>query len=152
MATLQVLDGAPRRKGSSPRRHGRLVAFARDDQAASPLVVLTTFVVLAVLVTVVVYALAFDRPEPGVSLVAVRDEGALAFDVTKVSSTLEWDEVTLRFLDRAGRDVSEAYLQVPLGSIDRADRVAVFPLPPAGTYLLLIFHEGDELSRLAVTI
>src|SRR5688572_5660294 len=129
------------------------VAFARDDRAASPLVVLTTFVVVAVLVTVIVYALAFDRPEDGVSLVAVRDEtGALAFDVTATSGGLAWDEVTLRFLDRAGTDLADSYLDVPDGAIDPEDRVLVPTLPPSGTYLLLVFGEDHELSRLSVTI
>lgn len=129
------------------------VALARDDSAASPLVVLTTFVVVAVLVTIIVYALAFDRPEDGVSLVAVRDEGgALAFDVTATSGGLAWDDVTLRFLDRAGTDLADSYLEVPEGDIDPEDRVLVPTLPPAGTYLLLVFGEDHELSRLSVTI
>src|SRR5687767_12493712 len=127
------------------------VALARDDSAASPLVVLTTFVVVAVLITIIVYALAFDKPEDGVSLVAVRQEtGALAFDVTATSGGLAWDEVTLRFLDRAGTDIAASYLQVPEGAIDPEDRVEVTTLPPAGTYLLLVFSEDDELSRLSV--
>jgi hypothetical protein len=139
-------------KGSSPPSHGQDVAWARDDTAASPLVVLTTFVIVAVLVTVVIYALAFDRPVAGVSLVAVKEDGSLAFDVTKTSGGLDWTEVTLRFLDRAGTDLSSPYLQVPDGSIDVEDRVAVTPLPPAGTYLLLVFKGDTELSRLAVTV
>ena len=129
------------------------VALARDENAASPLVVLTTFVLVAVLVTIVVYALAFDRPEPGVSLVVVReDDGALAFDVTQASGDLSWDEVTVRFLDRAGSDLADSHLAIPTGSIDAEDRVVASTLPPAGTYLLLVFEGDDELSRLAVTI
>jgi hypothetical protein len=127
--------------------------LARDDSAASPLVVLTTFVVVAVLITIIVYALAFDRPEPGVALVAVREDGgALAFDVTGTSGGLDWGDVTLRFLDRAGTDLSEDYLQPPQGSIDPEDRIEVLPLPPSGTYLLMVFQGEDELSRLSVTI
>jgi hypothetical protein len=129
------------------------VALARDETAASPLVVLTTFVLVAVLVTIVVYALAFDRPEPGVSLVAVREENdALAFDVTKASGDLSWDEVTVRFLDRAGADLADSHLTLPTGPIDAQDRVVASTLPPAGAYLLLVFAGDDELSRLAVTI
>ena len=132
---------------------GLVVALARDDHAASPLVVLTTFVVVAVLVTIIVYALAFDRPEDGVSLVAVRAEsGALAFDVTATSGGLAWEDVTLRFLDRGGKDLAGSYLQLPGGSIDPEDRVLVEPLPPAGTYLLLVFSDDHELSRLSVTL
>lgn len=129
------------------------MALDRDDSAASPLVVLTTFVVVAVLVTIIVYALAFDRPEDGVALVAVRQEdGSLSFDVTATSGGLAWDEVTLRFLDRAGTDLAGSYLQPPAGAIDPEDRVAVDPLPPAGTYLLMVFKGDDELSRLSVTV
>ena len=129
------------------------MALARDDSAASPLVVITTFVLAAVLVTIVVYAVAFDRPEPGLAFVAARGEsGALSFDVTQVSGGLSWDEVTLRLLDRAGTDLGEAYLRVPEGEIEREQRVGVEPLPPAGTYLLLAFLGDEELSRLSVTL
>jgi hypothetical protein len=128
------------------------VALARDDSAASPMVVITTFIVIAVLLTVVVYALVFDRPENEVALVVVREEGALAFDVAKSSGGLGWDEVELRFLDRSGKDLSASYLEVPEGDIDSKDRVSVVPLPPAGTYLLLVFLGDQELSRLAVTV
>ena len=132
---------------------GPAVALARDESAASPLVVLTTFVVVAVLVTIIVYALAFDKPEDGVSLVAVREEsGALAFDVTATSGSLAWDEVALRFLDRSGKDLSSSYLVLPSGDIDPEDRVQVTTLPPSGTYLLMVFRGEDELSRLSVTV
>jgi hypothetical protein len=128
------------------------VALARDDLAASPMVVITTFIVIAVLLTVVVYALVFDRPENEVALVVVREEGSLAFDVAKSSGGLGWDEVDLRFLDRSGKDLSDSYLELPDGAIDPKDRVDVVPLPPAGTYLLLVFLGDAELSRLAVTV
>jgi hypothetical protein len=128
------------------------VALARDDLAASPMVVITTFIVIAVLLTVAAYALVFDRPENEVALVVVRPEGSLAFDVTKSSGGLSWDEVDLRFLDRAGNDLSESYLVLPDGDIDPEDRVEVVPLPPGGSYLLLVFLGDEELSRLAVTI
>jgi hypothetical protein len=128
------------------------VALARDDLAASPMVVITTFIVIAVLLTVVVYALVFDRPENEVGLVVVREDGGLAFAVAKSTGGLGWDEVDLRFLDRSGKDLSDAYLEVPEGGIDPEDRVEVVPLPPAGTYLLLVFLGDEELSRLAVTV
>ncbi len=128
------------------------MVLARDDDAASPLVVLTTFVIVAVLVTVAVYALAFDRPETGVALVAVHEDGGLAFDVTKTAGGLTWGEVSVRFLDRAGTDLAGSYLVLPPGAIDPEDRIVVTPLPPVGTYLLLVFKDGTELSRLAVTV
>lgn len=131
---------------------GRGVALRRDASAASPLVVIVTFVLVAVLITVVLYALVFDRPEADVELVTVRPDGTLAFDVTHTSGSLEWSEVRLTFLDRSGTDVAAAYLHLPEGSIEREDRVSVEPLPPAGTYLLLVHRGEDELSRLAVTL
>lgn len=128
------------------------MALAHDDRAASPLVVLTTFVIVAVLVTVAVYALAFDRPETGVALVAVHEDGGLAFDVAKTAGGLTWGEVSVRFLDRAGTDLAPSYLVLPPGAINPEDRIVVTPLPPAGTYLLLVFKDGTELSRLSVTV
>jgi hypothetical protein len=125
----------------------------RDDSAASPLVVLTTFVLAAVLLTIVVYAVAFDRPEPGVSLVERRDDGgALAFEVTRSSGGLSWGEVDVRFVDRGGSDVASTFLHLPTGPIGRSDRIEVGPQPPAGTYLVQVLHDGDELARLVVTL
>jgi hypothetical protein len=128
------------------------VSLRRDESAASPLLVLTTFVLVAVLITIAVYALAFDRPEPGVSLTSVRDDGALAFEVTKASGGLSWGDVQVRFLDRGGSDVAAAYLHVPTGAIGKGDRIAVAPQPAAGTYLLQVFSGTEELARLAVTV
>lgn len=125
--------------------------LTRDDEAASPLVVLTTFVLVAILLTVIVYAVAFDRPEDRVELVVV-DDGALAFDVTRTGGGLAWHELTVRFLDRAGTDQAGVYLHVPNGTVSRGDRITVQPQPPAGTYLLLVLHGGDELSRLRVDL
>lgn len=123
-----------------------------DDQAASPLVVLTTFVLVAVLVTIAVYALVVDRPEPEIALTPVHDEGALAFDVTRSGGSLVWADLDIRFIDRAGVDVSETYLRIPTGAVDRDDRIGVAPAPPTGTYLLQVFSDGEELVRLAVTV
>jgi hypothetical protein len=128
------------------------VPLHRDESAASPLVVLTTFVLVAVLITIAVYALAFDRPEPGVSLTPVRDEGALAFEVTKASGGLSWGDVQVRLLDRGGNDVAGSFLHVPTGAIGQGDRIGVAPQPPAGTYLLQVFSGTDELARLGVTV
>lgn len=129
------------------------MALDRDDSAASPLVVIATFVLVAIAVTVLVYALFFDRPEPGVQLVAVRGaDGSLAFEVAQESGSLTWDDVTLRFVDAAGNDLASAYLREPGGDVDRSDRVEVEPLPPSGSYLLIVLHGGDELSRLALAL
>ena len=126
--------------------------FRRDDEAASPLVVLTTFVLVAVLVTVAVYAFVIDKPEPEIAVTPVHDDGALAFDVTRTGGDLAWSDLEVRFLDRANVDVADTYLQLPTGDVDRNDRIDVVPAPPAGTYLLQVFHKGEELVRLAVTV
>lgn len=123
-----------------------------DTQAASPLVVIATFVLGAAVLTALGYALLFDRPEDRLQLVQVESDGALAFEVSQAQGGLAWDDVTLRFLDRAGTDQAGAFLQPPAGDVDRGDRVAVAPRPPAGTYLLLVLHGGDELSRLVVEL
>jgi hypothetical protein len=128
------------------------VALRRDDSAASPLTVIVTFVVVAVLLTVAIYALFFDKPETSVGLVTVRDASGLHFDVAKESGDLAWDGLSFRFLDRAGTDLAGQYVHPPAGAVDRDDRVEVYPLPPGGTYLLLLLHGEDELARLAVDV
>ena len=126
--------------------------FRRDDGAASPIVVLTTFVLIAVLITVAVYALVVDKPEAQIALTPVHEGDTLAFDVTSSAGNLEWADLDVRFLDRAGVDVASTYLQLPTGVVDPEDRIDVVPPPPAGTYLLQVFHDGEELVRLAVTV
>lgn len=127
--------------------------FRRDDAAASPLVVLTTFVLVAVAVTVAAYALLVDRPEPELAVTPVHEDGTLAFfDVTRTGGDLEWGDLEVRFTDRGNVDVTDTYLRVPTGEVGRDDRIEVSPVPPAGTYLLQVFLAGDELVRLAVTV
>lgn len=128
------------------------MALRRDDAAASPLTVIVTVVVIAVLLTVAIYALFFDKPEQAVGLVAARDSEGLHFDVTQESGDLVWADLTFRFLDRAGTDLAPHYIRPPTGAVDREDRVEVSPLPPGGTYLLLLMHGEDELARLAVDV
>ncbi|MEK6975258.1 MAG: hypothetical protein AABY18_02835 [Candidatus Thermoplasmatota archaeon] len=121
-----------------------------DSQAASPLVVIATFVLGAIVLTAIAYAFLLDRPEPRLQLVAVDDAGGVSFEVTHEGGSLDWDGITLRFLDRAGTDQAGNFLQPPTGDVDKGDRIGVSPLPPAGTYLLLVMSDGDELSRLVV--
>lgn len=128
------------------------MALRRDDAAASPLTVVVTVVILAALLTVGLYALVFDRPEESLGLVARRDGGGLHFDVAQERGGLEWDELTVRFIDRAGTDLASTHLQVPSGPVDRDDRVQAHPLPPGGTYLLLVLKGDTELVRLAVEV
>ena len=128
------------------------MALRQDDTAASPLTVIVTFVLVAVLITVAVYALFFDRPEPGVGLVVVRDDAGVHLDVTRETGDLVWPDLTFRFLDRAGTDVAAHYVHPPAGAVDLDDRIELYPLPPGGTYLLLVLHGEDELARLAVDV
>ena len=128
------------------------MTFQRDTHAASPLVVIATFVLVAILLTAGAYALFFDRPEDRLQVVAVDAEGRLAFEVTQVAGGLAWSDVTLRFLDRAGTDQAGLFLEVPVGAIGKGDRIGVDPQPAAGSYLLLVLEGGNELARLRVDL
>lgn len=121
-----------------------------DTQAASPLVVIATFVAGAVILTAIGYAFLFDRPEERLQVVAVDGPDGVAFEVTHAGGGLAWGDVTLRFLDRASTDQAATFLQAPGGDVDKGDRIAVSPQPPAGTYVLLVLSDGAELSRLVV--
>lgn len=124
-----------------------------DTHAASPLVVIATFVLGAVLVTVLAYALFFDRPEDRLQVVqAEGEDGTLSFEVSQEQGGLAWGDVTLRFLDRAGTDQADTFLHAPTGDVDEGDRISVSPHPPAGTYLLLVLQGSNELSRLVVEL
>lgn len=122
----------------------------RDETAASPLVVILTFVLVAIALTTLGYALLFDRPEPRLQLVPTPDGDG--FDVTHAGGSLAWDEITLRFLDRAGTDHAATFLQPPTGDVDVGDRITLNPQPPAGSYVLLVLHDGDELSRVTIDL
>ena len=121
-----------------------------DTDAASPLVVIATFVAGAIILTAIAYAFLFDRPEERLQVVAVDGTDGPTFEVTHAGGDLAWSDITLRFLDRAGTDQAETFLQPPGGDVDKGDRIAVSPHPPAGTYVLLVLSDGDELSRLVV--
>lgn len=125
----------------------------RDDtSAASPLVVITTFVLGAILVTAGAYAIFFDRPDPALRLVESRGEGNLTFEVASTAGGLSWDTLRVRFLDRANTDQAETFLQLPAGHVKRGQDIVVDPLPASGTYVLLVTHKGSEISRLSVTL
>ncbi len=140
--------------GKPQARHpvGPAVNLRRDDHGASPLVVLTTFVVVAVLVTIAIYALVVDKPEPALALSPKRGGDGLSFQVTHAAGGLAWSEIEVRFTDRAGVDVAATYLHVPTGGVQEDDVIGVAPQPPAGTYLLQAYQDGDELVRLSVTL
>jgi hypothetical protein len=95
-----------------------------------------------------VYALVFDRPKPELQVVQDRDAtGALTLVVSRTAGGLEWKDVQLQFLDRAGTDLASTYLHPPDGHVDRQDRIPVSPEPPAGTYVLRAMLKGNEVSR-----
>lgn len=126
--------------------------LSRDESAASPLVVIATFVGAAILVTILVYALAFDRPEPRLQVVYADAPGGPAFEVTQTGGGLTWKDVSLRLLDRAGTDQAGSFLVEPTGKVDEGDTVRIEPRPPSGTYVLLVMAGGEELSRLVVEL
>lgn len=145
---VEVLKGSGRVRKAVPR-----LTIERDQAAASPLVVIATFVVAAVVLTVVVYAVAFDRPADRLDLVQGQDgEGNLQFTVGRTAGGLAWSQVDLQFVDRAGTDVARSILVKPNGTVARGDVVATSSPPPAGTYLLLAMRGGTELSRLVVVL
>lgn len=114
--------------------------------------VILTFVLGAVIVTALAYALLFDRPEPRLQVVQHQDGSATSFEVTHAGGGLQWEEVTLRFLDRAGTDQAGHFLVEPSGDVDEGDVIGVSPQPPGGTYVLLVLKGGDELTRLVVEL
>lgn len=123
-----------------------------DTHAASPLVVLTTFVLGAVVLTVLLYALVFDRPEPELQVVQVEDGGVTSFKVSQAGGGLEWSQVKLRLIDRANTDQAGNFLVKPTGGVDEGDVIRLEPAPPSGTYVLLVSKGGAELSRLVVEL
>lgn len=124
----------------------------RDEEAASPLAVIVAVVLVATFATIAVYALFFDRPEPGVELVARREgTGPLEFEVHRAAGGLQWSALELRLVDRGGHDLRPT-LHVPEGDVRRGDVVRVDPLPAAGTYVLLAVHDGRELDRVVVAL
>lgn len=134
------------------RGAGLGVRVPHGEQAASPLVVIATFVGVAILVTVGVYYLAFDRPEDRLQVVERERDGELTLEVTQAAGGLDWGDVTLRLLDRAGTDQASSFLVKPTGDVDEGDTVHVTPRPPAGSYLFIALRDGQELSRLVVEV
>jgi hypothetical protein len=123
-----------------------------DEQAASPLVVIATFVGVAILLTVGIYALVFDRPEDRLQVVERETDGELTLEVTQAAGGLDWEDVTLRYLDRAGTDQAASFLVKPSGGVDEGDVIHVSPRPPAGSYVFIALRDGQELSRLVVEV
>lgn len=113
--------------------------------------VIATFVLAAIVLTVVVYALAFDRPEPRLQVVYAQGAEP-SFEVSRAGGGLDWDDVTLKLLDRAGTDQADTFLVAPSGHVDKGDAIAIHPLPPSGTYVLVVSAKGSELSRLVVEL
>lgn len=129
----------------------------RDDRraaeaAASPLVVIATFVLVAVLLTVGVYAIAFDRPEDRLQLVAAEGPEGLSFEVTDSAGGLSWSGIEAQLVDRAGTDVAATFLHLPAGKVGEGDRIEVRPGLPGGSYVLSLRAGQAELARLVVTV
>jgi hypothetical protein len=127
------------------------VGFRHSEDGASPLTVITVFVGVAVLLTVGIYALFFDNPAPDVEVIQVDEGGNPAFEVASTAGGLEWEDLDVRLIDRAGADRG-AFLDVPAGAVSAGDRILFRVLPPAGSYLLLISAGEAELTRLTLQI
>ncbi len=118
--------------------------FRRDDAAASPLVVLTVFVLVASGVTALVFFFFVDRPDAGIE---VRPAGEEGFVVEDVVGSFRWSGLRIEFLDAAGVDRAGLYLEAPDGRVGADDAIALRHQVPAGTYLLRLLDGGDEVGR-----
>jgi len=123
------------------------VDLRRDQDAASPLMVIATFVLVASGVTALVFFAFVDMAPPAVSLQRIDQQGVPAFRVVDEHGGLSWDELKVEFVDPAGADQASVYLEVPAGDILPGDLIKLRSGLPAGTYLLRL-HDGErELAR-----
>lgn len=117
----------------------------RDLEAASPLVVILTVVLVAVGLTTLVFFLVVDTTA---TLLEIQQVEGPAFQVTDTSGDLAWGELEVVFLDRAGEDLAATFLSVPTGPVEEGDRITLRQHPPGGDYLLVVRFEGEDLARL----
>ncbi|MFO1533369.1 MAG: hypothetical protein ABR562_06705 [Thermoplasmatota archaeon] len=123
----------------------------RQDEAASPLMVIATFVLVASGVTALLFFAFVDTSPPSVSLQQVSD-GAPAFKVVAEHGGLKWESLKVQFVDSAGADHADVYLEIPNGELQTGDRIALRSGLPAGNYLLRVFDGERELARLSLTV
>ncbi len=119
---------------------------------ASPLTVIVVVVLLAAGVAALVVMSFVGGTRPGLALQQVKGEtGATAFEVTDVHGGLDWNGLTLQFIDPAGVDHADLYLSPPNGTVQFGDQIQLLSQPPGGTYLLRILDGDVELARVAPT-
>jgi len=122
--------------------------FRADGAAASPLMVIATFVLVASGVTALLFFAFVDTAPPAVSLQQTSDGGNPAFQVVSEHGGLGWEDLGVQFIDPAGTDRAAAYLLVPNGTVDSGDRITLRSAPPGGSYLLRLVDGERELARL----
>ncbi len=118
-----------------------------DQEAASPLVVLSTFVGVAIVVTVGVMLLIVDAPERDVQLVLGETTDGSYLEVVAASGGVRWDDLDIALLDAAGLDRASTYLEVPDGTIEVGQRISFTHEPAAGTYLLQVTGRGGLMLQ-----
>jgi hypothetical protein len=123
-----------------------------DDVGASPLMVIATFVLAAAGITALLFFAFVDTAPPALSLQQVDDGGVPAFRVVDEHGGLAWDELSVRFIDPAGRDQAEFFLDVPAGDVEPGDTITLRSGLPGGTYHLRVFDGERELHRLVVAV
>jgi len=114
-------------------------------EAASPLMVIATFVLVAAGLTALLFFAFVDTAPPSLSL--QQDAGAATFQVVALHGSIDWSHVQAHFVDHAGTDHA-TWLDVPTsGAVHAGDRITLKVQPPAGQYLLRIFDGDRELAR-----
>lgn len=124
------------------------VNFRRDQAAASPLMVIATFVLVAAGLTALLFFAFVDTAPDTLAIEQGEAEGGPAFRVVSKHGDLAWERLTVRFIDPAGVDRASLFLAVPGGSVDTDDAITMRTLPPPGTYHLRIYRGEAELERL----
>jgi hypothetical protein len=111
--------------------------------------VIATFVLVAAGITALLFFAFVDTAPPAVSVQQVSDQGVPAFQVVSEHGGLDWEGLTVQFVDFAGNDQADLYLQVPTGEVETGDRITLRSGTPGGTYLLRLFDGERELSRVS---
>ncbi len=117
------------------------------EDAASPLAVIATFVLVAVGLTTLLFFLFVDTTNELLELQETNDR----FVVTSTEGNLEWGDLRVQLVDRAGADRTD-FLTIPDGAVEEGDAIEFASMPPGGEYLLLVTLDGQELVRLRVVV
>ena len=118
-----------------------------DRRAASPLTVLSVFVLVAAGVTAVGFFLFYDPEDEAITLRQADDPG-FGFIVAGVEGEFEWSGLDLEFVDAAGEDRAALYLMPPAGRVGEGDAIELRHQVPAGSYTLRLMDGDEEVGRL----